>query len=169
MLNITQVTRDILHWSETFVEVPHPALGNFPPCPFARSARLKRTVGIFVGNDPYHDLEARCAQGMGEYEVIIYAYDPGEWTYNYFHGRLDAANRDFLLANDLLVLEDHPEDKEMVNGICMNQGQYALSILQPLADLNARAQTMEKKGFYHAWPEPYLEQLFQHRTDPRKL
>jgi len=55
----------------------------------------------------------------------------------------------------------------MVNGICMNQGQYALSILQPLADLNARAKTMEKKGFYHAWPEPYLEQLFQHRADPR--
>jgi hypothetical protein len=72
-----------------------------------------------------------------------------------------------LLANDLLVLEDHPEDVEMVNGICMNQGKYALSILQPLSDLNSRAQAMEKKGFYHAWPEPYLEQLFQNRTDPR--
>lgn len=167
MLNITQVTEDILHWSETFVEVPHPALGNFPPCPFARSARLKRTVGIFVGDDPYHDLECRCAQGMDKYEVIIYVYDPSEWTYDTFHSRLDAANRDFLLANDLLVLEDHPADAEIINGICMNQGTYALSILQPLADLNTRAQTMGEKGFYHAWPEPYLAQLFQHRVDPR--
>ena len=167
MLNIIQVTRDILHWSETFVEVPHPALGNFPPCPFARSARLKRTVGIFVGNDPYFDLETQCSKGMGEYEVIIYAYDPGEWTYNYFHTRLDAANRDFLLANDLLVLEDHPEDKEIVNGICMNQGTYALALIQSLSDLNEKAQLVAKKGFYDTWPEDYLQALFKHRKDPR--
>jgi hypothetical protein len=43
-MNIEQVKQDIESWIENFVEVPHPALGGFPPCPFARSARLKKVM-----------------------------------------------------------------------------------------------------------------------------
>jgi hypothetical protein len=166
-MDIKIVTQDILAWSETFVEVPHPALGGWPPCPFARQARLKGTVGIFVGREPYFDLESRAALGMQQYEVIVYAYDPGEWTLEYFSPRLKAANRDFLLAANLIVLEDHPADVEDVNGVIMNQGKYALSLVQSLSDLDRRAHQIADKGFYHAWPEDYLTGLFEHRQDPR--
>ena len=166
-MDIITVTRDILTWSETFVEVPHPALGGWPPCPFARQARLKGTVGIFIGQDPYFDLESRAALGMQQYEVIVYAYDPSEWTLDIFSPRLQAANQDFLLAADLIVLEDHPTDVEDVNGVIMNQGKYALSLVQSLSDLDRRAQQMADKGFYHAWPKEYLTSLFENRKDPR--
>jgi hypothetical protein len=43
MLNLDIVQADIESWIENFVEVPHPSLGGWPPCPFARSSRLKRT------------------------------------------------------------------------------------------------------------------------------
>lgn len=168
-MDIKTVTQDILAWLETFVEVPHPALGNFPPCPFARQARLQGTVGIFIGQEPYFDLKSRAATGMQQYEVIVYAYDPEEWTQEYFSPKLQSANQDFLLAANLIVLEDHPAAVEDVNGVIMNQGKYALAMIQSLSDLNQRAQQMANKGFYHAWPESYLEQLFQHRIDPRKL
>jgi hypothetical protein len=167
MLDIAQVTQDILHWSETFVEVPHPALGNWAPCPFARKARLAGTVKIIVGSDPYFDLFTRCKDGLGTAEIVIYAYDPAEWDYATFHSSLDQANREFLLAHDLLVLEDHPADPEIVNGISMNQGTYALAMLQSLSKLNTAAQQMHHKGFYESWTDQYLEQLFQHRADPR--
>ena len=166
-MDIKTVTQDILSWSENFVEVPHPSLGGWPPCPFARQARLKGTVGIFVGKEPYFDLESRAALGMQQYEVIVYAYDPGEWKYDYFSPRLRSANRDFLLAADLIVLEDHPAAVEDVNGVIMNQGKYALSLVQSLSDLDRRAQQIADKGFYHAWPEDYLTGLFEHRRDPR--
>jgi hypothetical protein len=65
-------------------------------------------------------------------------------------------------------LEDHPADQEIVNGICMNQGTYALALVQSLSDLNIKAQLMATKGFYDSWPEDYLTALFQHREDPRK-
>ena len=167
-MDIKTVTRDILAQSENFVEVPHPALGNWAPCPYARQARLKGTVGIFIGQDPYFDLESRAALGMQHYEVIIYAYDPGEWTRDYFSPRLQSANRDFLLAANLIVLEDHPADIENVNGVIMNHGKYALSLVQSLSDLDRRAEQMADKGFYHAWPEEYLTGLFENRKDPRK-
>ena len=168
MLDLETVTNHILDWSETFVEVPHPALGNWAPCPFARKARLAGTVKIIVGSDPYFDLFTRCKDGLGTAEVVIYAYDPADWDYATFHSSLDQANREFLLANNLLVLEDHPADPEIVNGISMNQGTYALAMLQSLSKLNTAAQQMHTKGFYESWPADYLEQLFQHRADPRK-
>ena len=166
-MELEQLRQDILSWSENFVERPHPALGGWAPCPFARSARLKNTVGIFVGVDPYYDLKHRSQHGMGQYEVIIYAYDPAEWNYELFSSSLEQANQEFLHRNDLIALEDHPADPEIVNGVCMNQGTYALALVQGLSDLNTKAQQMGSKGFYHTWPEEYLQALFQHRQDPR--
>jgi hypothetical protein len=80
---------------------------------------------------------------------------------------LKAANEDFLLAADLIVLEDHPDDVEDVNGVIMNQGKYALALVQSLSDLDRRAKQMADKGFYHSWPEEYLTGLFENRKDPR--
>jgi hypothetical protein len=167
-MDIEQVKKDIEHWIMNFVEVPHPALGGFPPCPYARSARLKRSYDVYLGVDPYYDLKNRARYGMGDREVIIYAYDPQEWKYELFSASLHSANTEFLLSADILALEDHPDDVEMVNGVCMNQGKYALALVQSLSDLNAKARQMASKGFYHEWPEEYLQGLFQHREDPRQ-
>jgi hypothetical protein len=104
---------------------------------------------------------------MGKWEVVIYVYDPVEWPYELFSDSLKIANKEFLLRNNLLALEDHPADVEMVNGVCMNQGTYALALVQSLSDLDAKARTMAEKGFYHNWPEEYLVGLFEHRKDPR--
>ena len=166
-MDIETVTADILTWSERFVEVPHPALGGWPPCPFARSARLNRTIQVLSGADPYFDLRNRARWGMGQYEVVVYAYDPADWPYSRFHSAIESANQEFLLARDLLALEDHPESVEDVNGVNMNQGQYALVLVQSLSKLNTAAKQMAAKGFYHNWPEEYLTGLFAHRQDPR--
>ena len=166
-MDIEQVKQDIESWIVNFVEVPHPALGGFPPCPYARSSRLKNSYDVFVGSDPYFDLKNRARHGMGDREVVVYAYDPQEWPHELFAASLDHANRDFLLTADILALEDHPADQEIVNGICMNQGTYALALVQSLSDLDAKAKLMASKGFYDSWPEDYLTALFQHRQDPR--
>lgn len=166
-MDLQQVKQDVLTWSERFLEMPHAALGNWSPCPYARRARLNGTVDIRLGTDPYFDLEALSAQGLGTAEVVIFAYDPVVWTLEYFTPRLTAANQDFLLAADMIVLEDHPDDPEIVNGVSMNQGTWAMAMCQSLSDLNVKARAMADKGFYHAWPEAYLQQLFEHRQDPR--
>jgi hypothetical protein len=166
-MNLETVKQDIENWIVNFVEVPHPALGGFPPCPYARSARLKRSYQVFLGTDPYYDLKHRAQHGIGNSEVIIYAYDPNEWSHELFASSLDQANQEFLLSADLLALEDHPHDVEIVNGVCMNQGTYALALVQSVSDLDAKAKMMASRGFYHTWPEEYLQALFQHRKDPR--
>lgn len=166
-MDLEQVKKDIEYWIVNFVEVPHPALGNFPPCPYARSARLKKSYDVFLGTDPYYDLKNRARWGMGDREVIIYVYDPQEWPHLLFSASIESANQEHLLRADILALEDHPSDIENVNGVIMNQGTYALALVQSLSDLNDKARLMARKGFYDSWPEDYLEALFRHRQDPR--
>ena len=166
VLDLDTVKQDIEHWIVNFVEVAHPALGNWSPCPYARKARLEGTYEVRVGTNPISDLLDIWRTGLGNREVIAIAYDPKTWDHTTFAKALDFANREFLLDKDILVLEDHPMDPEIVNGVCMNQGTYALA--QCLSDLDTKAAIMARKGFYDAWPEEYLTMLFQHRKDPRK-
>jgi hypothetical protein len=128
---------------------------------------LAGTVDIVIGHNPYFDLRTRSQWGMGTHEVIVYVYDPAEWTYEHFHECVESANREFLLAKDLLALEDHPADAEIVNGVSLNQGTYALALCQSRSKLDDAAAQMASKGFYDTWPEPYLELLFANRLDPR--
>ena len=168
MLNLDTVKLDIERWITDFVEVPHPALGGWPPCPYAKKARLERDFDIRIGMDPYFDLVNLAKDGLGGKSVVIFAYDPQAWPYDIFSFSLKAANENYLLKKDILALEDHPADQEIVNGICMNQGTYAMAMCQSLSDLDTKAKHMASKGFYDAWPEEYLTALFQHRKDPRK-
>lgn len=167
VLNYATVTADILSWIERFVEQPHPVLGGWPPCPFARQARLNNRIQILLGADPYFDLRLRSRWGMYEYDVIAYVYDPEEWPYERFHSLIESAQKEFLLSHDLIALEDHPDSVEDVNGVIMNQGQYAIVFVQSLSKLNDAARQLATKNFYHSWPESYLNDLFKHRQDPR--
>jgi len=168
MLNHQRVTQDIEHWIKNFVEVPHPALGGWPPCPYARRARMDRDYEVRLGLSPLHDLIQISRRGLMGKSVVIIAYDAKEYTHEIFSQELSIANREFLLEKDLLVLEDHPDDAEMVNGVCMNQGTYALALVQCLSELNDKAHAMARQGFYNSWPRDYLQELFQYREDPTK-
>lgn len=166
MLDIDQVQQDIEAWIENFVEVPHPALGGWAPCPYARKARLDRDFEVRLGVNPYFDLKVVAQTGITK-SVVIFVYESTAYTAEQFRTQLEAANTEFLLSKDLLVLEDHPNLPELVNGVSMNQGTYALALVQSLSDLNQRAQAIARKGFYDTWPEDYLGDLFNHRQDPR--
>jgi len=166
MLNLETVTYDIERWMETFVEVPHPALGGWAPCPYARRARLDRDFEVRLGRNPFEDLIAVSYSTLTK-SVTIFVYDPELHPYKQFHDEIEFANANHLVPRDMIALEDHPADTEMVNGVSMNQGTYALVLVQSLSDLNVKAKTMAQKGFYTTWPEDYLQALFQHREDPR--
>ncbi len=166
MLDLEKVTYDIERWIANFVEVPHPALGGWAPCPYARKARLDRDFEVRAGINPYFDLKFVAQTGINK-SVVIFAYESTAYSYDQFHTQLESANTEFLLAKDLLALEDHPDLPELVNGVCMNQGTYALALVQNLTDLNDKARAIARKGFYKDWPEDYLLELFCHRQDPR--
>jgi hypothetical protein len=167
-MNFDLVKKDIEHWIENFVEIAHPALDSWAPCPYARKARLDRDYDVRVGLAPIHDLIQLSRQGLEGKSVVIFVYDPVLISHEELHHAVDIINQKFLLEKDLIALEDHPNDLEVVNGVAMNQGSYALALVQSLKDLDQKARAIAQKGFYDTWPEEYLNKLFQNRQDPRQ-
>jgi hypothetical protein len=169
-LVIDQVKTDIEDWLINFVEVPHPALGNWPPCPFARQSRLRNKYDVRLGADVERDLFLFAKkQYLGKNDVVIFAYAPDQYDDAYFNWAVDTMNtsKGFRKRN-LLALADHPDTVETHNGVCFNMGKYALVLLQDKTKLNEHARMLAHRGYYDGWDEEYLQEIFAHRKDPRK-
>lgn len=164
-MDFVQAKQDVINWITGFVEQPHPALNGWPPCPHARRTRQEGQLDLRVGvADPYTDL---MNIELGRFEVIVMIYDPREFPAAEFRQQIQAVNTAFLVPRGLLALADHPDAPEIVNGVSMNQGQWAIAFVQRLGQLDAVAKTLAQRGYYHGWPESYLQELFEHRQDPR--
>lgn len=167
MLDLQQVTLDIEHWIENFVEVPHPALGSWAPCPYARQARLNNEYEVRVGTSLTHDLVGISHSGLANKKVVIMVYQTDQYSASEFDYLCQYINQLYLQGQDLICLPDHPADPEIVNGVIMNQGAYALALVQSLSDLDQKALAIARQGFYNNWPKDYLHRLFAGRQDPR--
>ena len=167
---IDQVKADIEDWLVNFVEVPHPALGNWPPCPFARQSRLRNKYDVRLGKDIERDLFLFAKKHyLGKNDVVIFAYAPDQYDDAYFNWAVDTMNmsKGFRKRN-LLALADHPDTVETHNGVCFNMGKYALVLIQDKTKLNDHARMLAHRGYYDGWNEEYLQEVFAHRKDPRK-
>ena len=164
-MNFDLAQQHIKQWIIDFVDKPNPLLNNWPPCPYARQARLNHQVDIRPGcYNPIDDIKQ---VDMGEFEVVVYVYERERWCADEFNELVETANISYLTQRGLIALADHPDDVETVNGVIMNQGTYAIVFVQDLSKLNHFAQLLGKKDFYKDWPEEYLTVLFAGRIDPR--
>lgn len=164
-MDIVQARTDIINWITGFVEKPHPALNGWAPCPFARRARLEERFDIQEGQvNPVIDMQNA---SMNNNDVVAWVYSPLQFTADQFNSMTDTLNTQYLQKRGLYALCDHPDDVETVNGVVMNQGDWAIVFLQDLDKLNQHAEMLAEKGYYQDWPEQYLKQLFHGRKDPR--
>jgi hypothetical protein len=155
MLTSEQVQSELLRWMEEFVEISHPSLGGWPPCPFARQARLSKSIDIRQGQDPYNDCVSLLDYDWSK-EVVIFWYndiDP-----ELFLDLVSRANS-VLLEKDIVALEDHPATEEIVAGVKMNFGLCPIIILQKNSKLNIAADQLKEKGYYHTWSQSDLDKI----------
>jgi hypothetical protein len=150
-----QVEHDLLKWMEEFVEVPHPSLGGWPPCPFARQARLSKNIDIRLGTNPYEDCISLLEYNWTK-EVVVYWYDHADQIW--FIESVNRANS-VLLEKDIVALEDHPDTEEIIAGVKMNFGLCPIIVLQKNSKLNSSADQLKEKGYYHTWSKEDVDKI----------
>jgi len=155
MLTQDQVEHNLLKWMEEFVEVPHPSLGGWPPCPFARQARLSHNIDIRQGQHPYNDCVSLLDYDWSK-EVMIFWYD--NIDAELFVDAVVRANNT-LLAKDIVALEDHPAIEEIIAGVKMNFGLCPIIVLQKNSKLNIAADQLKEKDYYHTWSQSDLDKI----------
>lgn len=167
-MNIFTVKVEIESWIKDFLSVPDDKLGNWSPCPYAAAAINKNSYKVFLGLDIFFDLKTISNYSLKNDEVVVLVYDYKKHSdEEVFFEKIKTLNDSIMVNNDLIALGDHPDAKEEVNGVKFNQGKYVLILIQNLTDLNQKAKKVAKSGFYNNWPEEYLNDIFQHREDPR--
>ena len=155
MLTQTTVESSLLKWMEEFVEKPHPSLGGWPPCPFARQARLSKNIDIRQGRDPYNDCVSLLDYDWSK-EVVVFWYDA--INPELFLDLVNRANS-VLLEKDIVALDDHPETEEIIAGVKMNFGLCPIIVLQKNSKLNQSADQLKEKGYYHTWSQSDLDKI----------
>jgi hypothetical protein len=164
-MQIDRARQDILRWLMDFVEQPQSQLAGWPPCPFARQARLRNAIDFRSGTEVTADLHTMA--DIGDWQVVIWVYDADQLDHQQFDQDIQNCNQQFLASRDLIALGDHPRDQETVQGLSLNQGAWAMVLVQGLSLLDHHAQQLYQQGYYRGWPRDYLDLLFRGRRDPR--
>ena len=156
MLNEKQIIQDLESWMQDFVEKPNPLLNNWAPCPYARQARINSKIA-FV-DCTFNNLALKILENLPQLhtkDVVIFYYDPAESTAEELETLVEKINR-VIMAENYVLLEDHPEREELVNGVVMNFGKAALVLAQQLNKLNDASEQLQANGYYRHWNEAAL-------------
>lgn len=148
-------------WMKEFVEVEHPVFAGLPPCPYARQARLQGRVRMIHMTSAEPD--SNCWQHLehadfDKIDALILILDPKRWTLKYTHDIVDQLNSIFM-PKDVVVLEDHPKQKEIINGVVVNNGKYILLLCQRLSTLNKFSKILKTKGYYDRWSKKDIDDV----------
>jgi len=171
-----KIKSELTTWMKTFVEKPHPLLGNWAPCPYARKARVDNKIVIEFADTKYLEssildnifhLEDSVAGEWVQFEskdVVIIAFNHIEITVDELSEFVEYMN-DRLIEKDIIILEDHPDaEADKVNEVIMNFGKCGLLLIQRLSKLNEASRQLKAKGYYDHWDEDALNYVVNWRN-----
>jgi hypothetical protein len=164
-----QAIEYITRWMKEFVEQEHPVFAGLPACPYARQARLSGRVRMIHITSAEPD--SNCWQHISntdfdKNDALVLILDPKRWTLKYTHDVVDQLNSVFM-PRDVVVLEDHPKQKEEINGVIVNNGRYTLLLCQRLSTLNRFSEILKKKGYYDQWSKKNIADVVTWRLGQR--
>lgn len=160
MLNQTTVESAILKWLVETVESPQSELGDWPPCPFARQARLNKTYLIKSGTDPLSDGSELADLWDSTKEVVILWYS--DVTVDRLVQQTKKLN-EIIIPKNFVALEGHPDLEESINGIDLRFKLCPIIVFQQLDKLNQAADQLRAKGYYDNWDQETLDKIVNFR------
>lgn len=164
-MNQQLVKQQLEAWLVDFVEKPNPMLNGWAPCPHARRARVSGRFDIqFADADSLAAVIESAAQQLDDRDVVAVCIDPAEISAEDLSGLVEQLNAQ-MMPQDVLLLEDHPEDVEIINGVCMNFGACAIVFVQQLSKINAASDQLRAGGYYDCWSQENLDSVVSWRVN----
>ena len=161
-------TQFIKNWLRKFVEVPHPAFADMPPCPYARQARMQDKIKFMEINTAFPEVNIYLEISKFDFDnndVLVMILPADDLTVKQTQSTAITLNKQFR-KSDIVVLEDHPQIKEQVQSVKLNNGQYILFLAQRLSKLNKASSALKRTGYYKNWTKQYFDHVVTSR-DPQ--
>lgn len=168
---MNNLVQDLETWIYNWVSVYNNKLQAIP-CPFAKQAYIDNKIhihqvepigGYSVAELFYYNLDQATQSWPTNKEVIVLGCDPTIITAAELADTIEDCNHRLLGPRGYIALEDHPDDLEIVAGERMNQGTWALVLLQSKEKLNKASDMLERQGYYKTWSKENLEDVVNWR------
>ncbi len=160
---------DIGKWITERLSVNLKEFNDLPACPFAKQAWVEgKVLTCRLEANKYQitmpeyftaELENFTYHWPKGKEVIVLGTEPEHITPEQLSEVVENCNKGFLAERGYLALEDHPTDLETVSGYILNQGTWALVLLQPKKKILDARKILEKKNYYKNWDPEYKESV----------
>lgn len=162
-MNQDQIKSALDQWMVEFVEKSNPALDGWPPCPYAKAARLGNMISVCFSEVPeFMDSIQQSIEELQHKDVVVVCFDHHNISPELLQEFVSGMNRT-LMPQDYVILEDHPDTPEYVNGVRMNFGLCGLLVIQKLSKLNNAADKLKSQGYYDTWDQVALDEVVSWR------
>ncbi len=154
-------TQKIQNWINNFVTKPNPVFGNLPPCPFARKAIVSDRVQFeeMSGITGYETLYQFIWNFDFEQKDVLCMILPSDHFTATETTQMAKDLNSYFMTRDVVILEDHPDIDENVQGVKLNNGEYILFLAQSLSKLNHFSRLLESGPYYKNWSKSYLQSV----------
>tara|TARA_R110002012_G_scaffold97689_1_gene234573 strand:- start:153 stop:689 length:537 start_codon:yes stop_codon:yes gene_type:complete len=174
---VRTIKEDIISWSKDFLELPNKELGNKPVCPYAKKARISGQINIVVeesGEKLLQTVVNQCNKftESGK-KICIVACPDLETTADELDNHIHALNHVYI-PQDVYLMASHPgNDLEPVefleNTDWESDNEFLMVLIQPFEELEKASSSLNKIGFYEAWPKEYYQSTVTKRKTYRRL
>jgi hypothetical protein len=154
------IKQDILDWVTNFIEVNHEFYNfRFPPCPYAKAARLAGLLNITVHEEgtlaSYVDRNIQAIIADGKYTVTVLVLQPRARYYFWLMWWLKYKNRS-LVAHDLYA---------QLGTARVNEKEYTVIIINRLDDIISGHRALSKTDYYRNWTAEHYNAVVTRRGD----
>ena len=168
-------------WSEEFIEQPQHVFGDLPVCPFAKAARLKKTIRFEVMPfDPADPLEpdgailtlVREFPQHPELETLFVIHpEPeriGARTLEAFVERLNARLAEALSTRALQAFEAHPQSEFCIGGVYTRRSPFPSFQILSRALLKAASDSLLGSRYYDHFTPAMLRMVGMPRDETER-
>jgi hypothetical protein len=170
---MSELQADLETWIHNWVSVYNEKL-QAVPCPFAKQAYVDKKIhihqvdpigGYSIAELIYYNLDQATQSWPVDKEVIVLGCSPDMITAAELADTVADCNHELLEARGYVALEDHPDMPEVVAGETMNQGSWALVLLQSKEKLNKASAILARQGYYKMWSQENLDDVVNWRKN----
>ena len=156
---------EIKNWIENFVSVHNETIGH-TPCPFAKEALIRNKIDYkkVDKSNTLSTLVHLADHWSDDFEVVCLYTDTKEFTPRELIALVDAFNNN-AMQQDIVALEDHPDDPEDWKSVSLNFGKCIIILVQRLSKLNQASKILKRKGYYDSWDKDHYDDVVTWRFD----
>lgn len=157
------IQKDILDWVINYIEVNHEFYDyKFPPCPYAKAARLKNLIEIipYTSGNYFKFAKAQTIDLDNKTIKILVFPRKCRWYYH-LHFYLRRLNRKLVLQDRFIQYGSATSTSSKYPGL---KGPYFIAIINKLSDVTQGHKQLLKTDYYSYWDRKHYNEVVARRN-----